>query len=68
MVQHGNRQLMQVVGALNSPRRFPCRLHGRKKQGHQDADDGDNHQQLNEREACSAEFENFRHDLFATML
>jgi hypothetical protein len=42
--------LPQVVLTLRSPRRFPSRLHGRKHQPDQDADDGNHDQQLDQRE------------------
>jgi len=40
--------LLEVIGALYPPRRFPGRLHGRQEQPHQDADDGNHHQQLDQ--------------------
>jgi hypothetical protein len=42
--------LLQVVAALHPPRRLARRLHGRQQQRHQHPDDGDHHQQLNQRE------------------
>jgi hypothetical protein len=42
--------LLQVVVATGSPRRFAGSLHGRQQQCDQDADDCDDHQQLDERE------------------
>ena len=42
--------LLEVVGALRSPGRLTGRLDGRQEQGDQDRDDGDDHEQLDERE------------------
>jgi hypothetical protein len=36
--------LLDIVGALSSPRRFARRLHRRQQQRHQHADDGNDHQ------------------------
>ena len=38
---------------LGSPRRFAGRLYGRQQQGDKNANDGDDNQQLDERESCS---------------
>jgi hypothetical protein len=42
--------LLQVVLALASPGRFAGLLHGGKQQGNQHRNDGDHHQQLDQRE------------------
>jgi hypothetical protein len=44
--------LLQVIRALRPPGGFARRLNGREQQGDQDADNGDDNQKLNEREAC----------------
>jgi hypothetical protein len=36
----GESRLFEVVCALHPPCGLPCGLHSRKKQGNQDADDG----------------------------
>jgi len=43
-----HRQLLDIVRAAHSPGRFPRRLHGRQQQAHQDADDRNDHQQLDQ--------------------
>jgi hypothetical protein len=47
----GQADLFQVVGALGTTGRLARRLHGREQQGDQYGDDGDHHQQLDQREA-----------------
>ena len=47
---------MQIVGTLRPPRRFPGLLNGRQKQSDQHGDDGNHHQQFNERKPASAAF------------
>ena len=49
VVMHAQADLLQIVRALRAPGRFAGRLHGRQQQRHQHADDGDHHQQLDER-------------------
>jgi hypothetical protein len=44
-------ELFLMVLALSSPRGFAGGLHGRQQQSDQDSDDGNYHQQLDEREA-----------------
>src|SRR5436190_16018 len=44
-------ELFQVVAALDAVGRLPHLLHGREQQADQDADDGDDDEQLDEREA-----------------
>jgi len=41
--------LLEIIRALQPPARSPCRLHGRQEQGDEDANDGDHHQELDER-------------------
>ncbi len=50
VIVHRQRDLLDVVLALQVPRRLPRRLHRRQQQGNQSADDGDDHQKLDERE------------------
>lgn len=38
--------LPDLIRALHPARRLPGTLHGRQKQGNQDADDGNHHQKL----------------------
>ena len=42
-------QLFEVVGALGTSGRFPHLLDGGQEQADEDGDDGDHHQQLNQR-------------------
>ncbi len=51
LVVHVQRQadLLKMVRALQPPGRFPRSLHRRQQQRDQDANDGDNHEQLHER-------------------
>jgi hypothetical protein len=46
-------ELFQIVLALRAPGRFTRLLHGRKQQGHQHSDDGDDDQQFDQREAAT---------------
>ena len=43
-------KVANIVAAGHLPGRLPHRLHGGQQQGHQQGDDGDHHQQLDERE------------------
>ena len=54
IVVHRQRHLLQIVEALHPPGRFAGRLHRRQEQCHQHADDGNDHQQLHQREAEAA--------------
>ena len=45
-------QLLQIVGALRPTGRFAACLHGRQQERDQDADDGDHHQEFDQREAA----------------
>src|SRR5262249_49757709 len=49
-VVESEADLFQVVGALDAAGGFPDLLNGRQQQPDQDRDDGDYHQQLDERE------------------
>jgi hypothetical protein len=53
MIQKSDANLLQMVYALAAPRRFTRRLDCGQKHHDQDADDGDNHKQLDERECCA---------------
>jgi hypothetical protein len=44
MVQPGEANLLEMILALNHPSRFARRLNGRKKQGDQDSDHGNDNQ------------------------
>src|SRR5207244_10622833 len=50
VVVQGDPDLFKVVDALGAPSRFACRLDGRQQKGDEDADDRDDHEQLDERE------------------
>jgi hypothetical protein len=50
---HGQPELLQIVAALHSASRFASRLHGRQKQPYQNSNNGNDHEQLNERESAS---------------
>jgi hypothetical protein len=45
---HREANLLEVVGALQVSRRFPCRLHCREQEREQDRDDRDHHQELDQ--------------------
>jgi hypothetical protein len=49
----GQSYLAKVVLALAAASRFACRLHRGQQKRHQNADDGNYHQQLNERKASA---------------
>ena len=53
VVVQGQADLLEVVGALDAPRRLAGRLDGRQQQGDQDRDDRDDDQQLDQREALT---------------
>ena len=52
MLRCAQADLFQVVDALQAPRRFSCRLHRRKQEPDQRADDGNDNQQFYQREAA----------------
>ena len=47
------RKLFQMIAALKISGRFPRRLHGRQQQADQHRDDGDDHQQFDQRESAA---------------
>jgi hypothetical protein len=49
-VLKSQRYLLHVVGTAGSPGAFAGRLDGGKQQPHQGADDGNHHQEFDERE------------------
>src|SRR5260370_13126584 len=51
VIVHGQADLLEVVGALNLIGSLADFLHCRQEQGNQGADNGNDHQQLDEREA-----------------
>ena len=53
VVVRGQGDLLEIVRALHPPRRLAGRLHGGQQQCDQDADDGDDHEQLDEREGST---------------
>jgi hypothetical protein len=50
---HRERNLLQVIAATIASGGLTSGLDGRQKQGHQDANDGDNHQKLDQRKRAS---------------
>jgi len=52
-VVHRQRPLPQIVYAFGPPRRLASGLNRRQKQRYQDADDSDDDEQLDEREAVA---------------
>jgi hypothetical protein len=46
VIVNGQRNLLQVIGALHAPRRLAGGLNSRQQQGDQNANDGNHHQQL----------------------
>ena len=55
VVVQGDADLLEVVGALGPAGRLAGRLDGRQQQGDQHADDGDDHQQLDQGEATAGQ-------------
>ena len=51
IIVQGHTQLLQIVVALRAAGGLASGLDGRQQQGHQDPDDGDHHQQFDERES-----------------
>ena len=51
VIEAAQRELFEVVLALQLPRRLPCRLHRRQQQRNQNADDRNHDQKLHERKA-----------------
>jgi hypothetical protein len=52
MIQPAEPDLLQVVRTLAPPRRFARRLYGWQQQGDKHADDGDHHQELDQRKSA----------------
>jgi hypothetical protein len=50
MVLEPETDLLQMVGALGAPRRLASRLDRRQQQRDKDADNGDHHQEFDQRE------------------
>jgi hypothetical protein len=48
VIRHRLGELVQIIQALGAPRRFTRRLDGRQQQRDQDADDGDDDEQLDQ--------------------
>ena len=53
VVVHGQADLLEVVDALGTPGGLAGRLHGGQQQRDQDGDDGDHHQQFDQRERAT---------------
>jgi hypothetical protein len=53
VVVNPQANVFEVVAAAHSASSFTSGLHGRKKQAHQNADDGNDHQQFDKRECGS---------------
>ena len=51
---HGQADLLEVVGAADACGRLADLLDGGQQQADEDGDDGDHHQQLDQREAGSS--------------
>ncbi len=51
VIVQSQRHLLEVIGALNAPRRLTGRLHGGEQERDENADDGDDHQKLDERKS-----------------
>jgi hypothetical protein len=47
----GDAELLEVIRALQPPGRFPSRLNRGQQEGHENADDGNDNQQFDERES-----------------
>jgi hypothetical protein len=52
VIQASQPNLPQVIRALGASSRLACRLNRGQQQSDQDADDRDDHEQFNKREAC----------------
>jgi hypothetical protein len=50
MIVHRDRHLSQLIEALRSPRCLAGRLHRRQEQRDKDTDNGNHHEQLDQRE------------------
>ena len=49
IIRRGKTHLLQVIAALGPSGRFPSRLHCRQQQRDQDSNDGNHHQELDQR-------------------
>src|ERR1017187_1097361 len=54
--EHGNADLTQIARANGSSAPFPCLVQRRQQHGRQNADDSDDHEQLDQREGPVANF------------
>src|SRR6516165_6193137 len=54
VVIQGQADLLQIVGALDAPRRLAGRLYRGQQERDQDGDDGDHHQKFDERESATS--------------
>lgn len=54
IVMHGQHHLFQVIPARHPPRRFASGLDSRQEQRHQDANDGNDDEQLDEGESSGS--------------
>ena len=50
VVLQGDPELAEIVGAAGPPGRLACRLHCGQQQAHEDSEDGDHHEEFDERE------------------
>ena len=53
MVQNRECHLLQIIDALGAPGCFASGLNGRQQEGHEDADDRDDNEEFDEREATT---------------
>src|SRR5437762_3323790 len=56
IVVQADAELLEVVAALRPPGRLASGLHRRQEQGDQNADDGNDDEQLDEREAAAPRY------------
>src|SRR5262249_48769206 len=66
VIVQGQAELPHVVGTTHTIGGLADLLHRRQEQGDEHADDGDDHQQLDQREAATASEEDGMHDLSST--
>ena len=67
VIHRGQRELLEVVDALDAPGRRPGRLDGRKQQRDQHRDDRDDDQQLDQREARRPRDRTFIEDQYSVV-
>jgi hypothetical protein len=53
-IVNADAELFQVVAARRSASRLACGLDGWQQEGHEDANNGDDDEQLNKRKACAS--------------